>query len=297
MIVILNGGAAAADREKARVVEQAFRACGEDPAIEFAANGNALQAAARKAAAGPDEVVVAGGGDGTLSTVAAAVAEAGKIFAVLPMGTLNHFAKDLRIPLRLEDAVRTAARGRTIAVDLGAVNGRTFLNNSSLGLYPAIVQSREAQQNELGRGKWPAFVRAAVEALRRYPFMHLQITMDGNRLRRKTVFLFVGNNEYEFSGFRAGGRSCIDAGHLGLCLAHRTGRLGIVRLFSRAVIGRLSQAEDFETFCVDEALIESRKRRLLVAIDGEVTHLETPLQYRIQRGALRVRVPAQPNES
>lgn len=297
MIVILNGGAAAADREKARVVEQAFRACGEDPAIEFAANGSALQAAARKAAAGPDEVVVAGGGDGTLSTVAAAVAEAGKIFAVLPMGTLNHFAKDLRIPLRLEDAVRTAARGRTITVDLGAVNGRTFLNNSSLGLYPAIVQSREAQQNELGRGKWPAFVRAAVEALRRYPFMHLQITMDGNRLRRKTVFLFVGNNEYEFSGFRAGGRSCIDAGHLGLCLAHRTGRLGIVRLLSRAVIGRLSQAEDFETFCVDEALIESRKRRLLVAIDGEVTHLETPLQYRIQRGALRVRVPAQPKES
>lgn len=295
MIVILNGGAAAANREKARVVEEAFRACGVDPVIEFAAPGDDLQAAARKAAAGPHEIVVAGGGDGTLSAVASAVVEAGKVFAVLPMGTLNHFAKDLGIPLRLEDAVHTAALGRTIAVDLGAVNGRRFLNNSGLGIYPAIVQSREAQQAEFGRGKWPAFVRAAVTAFRQYPFMHLQITVDGQQLRRKTVFLFVGNNEYEFSGFRAGGRSCMDAGHLGLCLAHRTGRLGILRLASRALIGRLSQAEDFETFCVDEALIESRKQRLLVSLDGEVIHLETPLRYRIQRGALRVRVPAQPN--
>lgn len=296
MIVILNGGAAAADREKARLVEDAFRACGVEPIIEFAADGRALQAAARQAAAGTHEVVAAGGGDGTLSTVAAAVAEAGKVFAVLPMGTLNHFAKDLAIPLRLEDAVRTAAQGRTITVDLGAVNGRTFLNNSSLGIYPAIVQNREAQQNQLGRGKWPAFARAALEAFRRYPFMHLQITVDGRQLRRKTAFLFVGNNEYEFSGWRAGGRSCLDAGRLGLCLAHRTGRLGILRLASRALIGRLSQADDFETYCVDEAVIESRKRRLLVALDGEVTRLETPLHYRIRRGALRVRVPASPDE-
>src|SRR5205823_8463154 len=117
-------------------------------------------------------------------------------FGVLPLGTLNHFAKDLGIPLELPDAVRNLVSGQPMAVDVGEVNGRIFLNNSGLGLYPDIVHDREKQQRRLGRGKWPAAVWAALAALRRFPFLSMRVTADGQRLARRTPFVFIGNNAY-----------------------------------------------------------------------------------------------------
>jgi diacylglycerol kinase family enzyme len=110
-------------------------------------------------------------------------------------------------------------------------------------------------------------------------------------LARKTAFLFVGNNEYEIAGFKLGSRACLNGGRLGLYLSHRTGRLGLFRLALHALFGRVDQAKDFEAFCVTEALIETGHHRLLVARDGEVEWMETPLHYRIRPGALRVLVP------
>jgi len=174
---------------------------------------------------------------------------------------------------------------------VGEVNGRVFLNNSSLGLYPRIVAQREAQQEQLARGKWWAFFWATLRALRRFPFLRLRITVEGKSLVRRTSFLFVGNNEYEMAGFNLGRRARLNAGKLGLYLTHRTGRLGLIRLAVRVLFGALEQAADFEVYCVPEATIETRKPSLLVAADGEVTRMETPLHYKIRPAALRVRVP------
>ncbi|HEX8490124.1 MAG TPA: hypothetical protein VF626_03830, partial [Chthoniobacterales bacterium] len=110
-------------------------------------------------------------------------------------------------------------------------------------------------------------------------------------LARKTAFLFVGNNEYEIAGFKLGSRACLNAGKLGLYLSHGTGRLGLFRLALHALFGRVDQAKDFEAFCVAEARIETSHRRLLVARDGEVEWMDTPLRYRIRPQALRVLVP------
>ena len=252
-----------------------------------------VTALAKRAAAGEDRIVVAGGGDGTISGVAAVLAGTEKTLGVLPLGTLNHFAKDLRIPLDLPGAVATIAGERATEVDVGEVNGRVFINNSSLGIYPQIVANREAQQERLARGKWTAFFWATLRAFRRFPFLHLTIKVEGKELVRRTAFLFVGNNEYQIAGFNLGGRTCLNAGKLGLYLTHRTGRLGLFRLAFRALLGRLEQAEDFDAFCVEEATIDARRLRLLVATDGEVTLLETPLHYRIRPRALRVLVPAE----
>ena len=123
--------------------------------------------AARSALADGAKTIVAAGGDGTVSAIASALAGSAVAFGVLPLGTLNHFAKDLNIPLVLEDAAKTIAAGHSIAVDVGEVNGRTFINNSSLGLYPHIVRHRETQQRRLGRGKWPALAWATLTLLRR----------------------------------------------------------------------------------------------------------------------------------
>ena len=250
-----------------------------------------LSALAQESARSDDNIIVAAGGDGTISSVAGALVDTGKTLGVLPMGTLNHFAKDLGIPLDLPSAVQTIIDGHVMPVDAAEVNGRVFINNSSLGLYPRIVSKREEQQERLGRGKWPAFLWATIHALRRFPFMDLRIAIEGKQIKRRTAFLFVGNNEYQIAGFELGARRCLDRGNLGLYLTHRTGRFGLFRLAFHALFGRVHQAEDFEAFCVTEARIETRQRRLLVACDGEVTWMKSPLQYRSRQNALRVLVP------
>ena len=251
-----------------------------------------LSAVAQQAAKDPDQLIVAGGGDGTVSAVAAALAGTGKTLGVLPMGTLNHFAKDLGIPLELPAAAETISQGHVAEVDVAEVNERVFINNSSLGIYPKIVARREAQQERQGRGKWHSFFWAMLHSLHRFPFLNLRLKIEGKELTRRTAFLFIGNNEYEIAGFKLGARSCLNAGKLGLYLTRSTGRFGLFRLGFHALVGRLHQAEDFETFCVEEATIEAHKPSLLVATDGEVNVMQTPLHYRIRPRALRVIVPA-----
>ena len=293
MTVIVNSGAGAG-RNGDRLAETIRRHLADGAVAARVLEPDAtrtLSVLAREAAQNDDDVIIAAGGDGTISAVASQLVDTKKTLGVLPIGTLNHFAKDLRIPLDLAAAVRTAVQGRVAAVDAAEVNGRVFINNSSLGLYPRIVSKREEQQERLGRGKWPAFVWATAHAFRRFPFLDLRITVHGRELARQTAFLFVGNNEYHITGFNLGARKCVDRGNLGLYLTHRTGRLGLFRLALHALFGRVDQAKDFEAFCVKEAHIETRRRRLLVACDGEVEWMQTPLHYRSRQNALRVLVP------
>ncbi|HMJ06197.1 MAG TPA: diacylglycerol kinase family protein [Chthoniobacterales bacterium] len=292
--MILNraagAGATTGDQSDDAIV-QLFAQQGKTAQIRHPDATSDLTALAQEAAAGAEEMIVAGGGDGTISAVAAALAGTGKALGILPMGTLNHFAKDLGLPRDLAAAVATIAQGQIAEVDLGEVNGRVFINNSSLGLYPHMVAHREAQQERLGRRKGPAFLWAMLHAFRRFPFLQLRVTIEGKQLARRTAFLFVGNNEYEIAGLKLGGRACLNAGRLGLYLAHRTGRLGLFRLGWNALLGRLHQEKDFDSFCVEEATIETRRPRLLVATDGEVNWMATPLHYRVRPRALRVVVP------
>ncbi|MCA1619077.1 MAG: hypothetical protein LC795_07150 [Acidobacteria bacterium] len=246
----------------------------------------------RRALSEGARAVVAGGGDGTVGSVAGALAGTDLPLGVLPLGTLNHFAKDLGIPLGLEEAARNVCEGRVVSVDVGEVNGQVFVNNSSLGLYPRIVRRREKLQEREGSGKWSALARAGLAVLRRHPFLNVRLDADGRRITRKTPFVFVGNNEYETEGLQLGGRSRLDAGRLSLYVAHRTGRLGLLRLVLSALLGRLRQAHDFDALRAEEIWVETRRaKRLPVATDGEVTVMTTPLHYRVRPGALKVIVP------
>lgn len=272
-------------------ISELFRANGVDATFLQAGDGVDLHRLLAGDEIGSDAIVVAGGGDGTISAVAAELVGTGKTLGVLPLGTLNHFAKDLGIPLDLEGAVRTVVAGRVSEIDVGDVNGRVFVNNSGLGLYPQIVADREAEQKQHGTGKWPAFARAAFNAFRRHPFLNLCVRLDGEERLFKTASVFVGNNVYELTGLNIGTRACLNAGKLGFYLANRTGRLGMLRLALHALVGRLHRAEDFVALCIDEARIDSGKHSLLVSTDGEVTRMVPPLHYRIRPGALRVLVP------
>ena len=290
--VILNASAGSGcDENSARSFAEKFAAHGIEANVTLARNGSELVDAARQAVKAGMPMVAAGGGDGTQNAVASELVGTDMIFGVLPMGTLNHFAKDLGIPLAMDDAIATIAAGHSTQIDTAEVNGRRFLNNSSLGLYPDTVHLREMQQSRLGRSKWPAFFWAALTSLKRYPFLDLQLTTDKRSYRQRTPFIFIGNNDYIMEGFNIGARSSLQDGRLSLYFAHRTGRLGLLVLAVRAVFGRLKQAKDFEMLHATTLTVASRHRQLRVSTDGEVNVMSTPLVYRIVPRSLNVFVP------
>jgi YegS/Rv2252/BmrU family lipid kinase len=290
--VIINAHAGGKyDHAWGQTLTQQFLDAGLTAAITLAPDGDTMLSVARAAVNDGARIVVAGGGDGTVNAVASVLVGTECALGVLPLGTLNHFAKDLGIPLAIDEAIAVIADGNTRAVDTGEVNGRLFLNNSGLGMYPDIVRDREQQQHRLGRGKWLAFASATASALRRYPFLKTRMTIDGQEVVHKTPFIFIGNNAYSMSGFTLGTRSTLDAGVLSLYVSERTSRLGLVRLALRSLFGRLEQARDFESVLASDVVIETRHRRLSVATDGEVNWMQTPLHYRIRPLALQVLAP------
>lgn len=290
--VLVNSASGAGHGEGvAAKIEQQFRAAGGEARVELAQNGEALVQLAQKYRDEKAARVIAAGGDGTVNAVASVLAGSGVALGVLPLGTLNHFARDLGIPDELGEAVRVALGGHVREIDVGEVNGRVFINNSSLGLYPAMVLRRERQRRRLGRSKWHAMLWAAHNVLRAHPFLNLNLEVAGVAHRRRTPFLFVGNNVYRMQGFDIGVRERLDAGVLSLYLAHRRGRLGLLLLALRALLGRLYRGNDFEAATATRLRIDSRHRRVLVARDGEVEAMELPLDYRIRPRALRVVVP------
>jgi diacylglycerol kinase family enzyme len=268
-----------------------YRAAGADVSPLVAKSGADIPRLARHAVREKPPLVVAAGGDGTINAVASALVGTATPLGVIPCGTLNHFARDLGVPLDQAEAVVNTLRGRAHEIDVGEVNGRVFVNNSSVGLYPAMVHRRAKQQRRLGRGKWQAMLWAAHTVLRTHSFMHLALELDGKTFARRTPLVFIGNNVYEMQGFDIGRRARLDAGVLSVYVTHRGGRFALLELALRALLGQLDQSRDFENATASELRIESRHKRLLVATDGEVAALDLPLRYRIRPRALRVMAP------
>jgi diacylglycerol kinase family enzyme len=272
-----------------REVRDAFAAAGVEVEIH-AVEGGKLTETARAAAASGVDAVVAAGGDGTVSAVAAALAGGTVPMGVLPLGTLNHFARDLGMPDDLVEAAKLIAARRLSHVDVGEVNGRSFINNSSFGLYPEIVVRRDAEQKQHGTGKWRAMANAAFRVLRRFPLLFVRVVMPGRTLSARTPFVFVGNNRYQIEAMTLGQREHLDGGKLSLYLVRCKGRLRMFWLMVRAILQRLDSVRDFEAEEATEAHIGlgRRGRRLRVAMDGEVWPMVSPLHYKIRAGALPV---------
>ena len=273
-------------------IAAALREAGIDAVVHASRAGEAMREIARRHVEDGAELVVAAGGDGTLSAVAGALAGGRAALGVLPLGTFNHFARDLRIPLALAEAARVIGAGHRTRVDVGEVNGRIFINNSSIGLYPTLVLHRKKRQRRLGRGRWHAGLWAAMGVARRHPMLDTAISVDGKTVRRRTPLVFIGNNEYRMRGLHVEARDRLDAGTLSVYLTLRAGRASLVRLAWHALWGRIESARDFEALSAHSARIATRHARLPVATDGEVALMDMPLDYRVRPRALEVVVPA-----
>ncbi|MEO6654973.1 MAG: diacylglycerol kinase family protein [Pyrinomonadaceae bacterium] len=289
--IILNAASGPSDGEETRrKVADSFQLGKADGHIHMPENGEDISTLARKAAQSDCKTIVAGGGDGTISAIAEEIIGTDKLLGILPLGTLNHFAKDLNIPADIDAAAQIILAEHSAKVDVGEVNGRIFVNNSSLGLYPDVVRGREHRQR-LGYGKWISLVRSAFKVLQRHPLIDVRLNVDGEEITTRTPFIFIGNNEYEMEGFNIGGRSRLDDGNLSLYMTTRTGRFALFRLAVRALVGNLGQAKDFVSLTTSQVSIRTRHKHVRVAMDGEVTMMQSPLNYRIRPGALTVLVP------
>jgi diacylglycerol kinase family enzyme len=272
-VLINRGGGSVGER---KLIEQALAAAGLDCDIQWL-EGSGLPKAAKAAASAGAELVVAGGGDGTISCVAGALAGTKTKLGVLPLGTLNHFARDLGIPAKLEDAAKLLATGKARAVDVADVNGRVFVNNSAIGLYPLMVLDREAQQAHLGRSKRWAMAIAAARTLFRFSHRRLTLTVNDRTAVVDTPLLFVGNNAYKMDLPGAGTREALDRGELFVVVLRRKSRLGFCLASVRALFGR-SRADDVVRIDGVETLkVGSSRHHLAVSLDGESVHLKPPL--------------------
>lgn len=225
-------------------------------------------------------IVVAAGGDGTLNAVAQAVQGRDVAYAVLPQGTFNLFGRANGISQDIELSTRALLRARVEPVQVGRVNGRLFLVNASVGLYPQLLEDREAAKKQLGRSRWVALF-AGLRTLARYG---LQLTLDieqgGEKRRVRTPTLFVGNNPLQLARIGIAEEAALDTGRLAGVMVKPTTGLAMLGLALRGALGRLGDAENVESFTFRRLSVVPRgARRVKVAVDGEILWLRSPLVF------------------
>ncbi len=288
ILFILNSGSGTGNCDAITTqITERFSVLGEEVRIVLASTGEEMEWAARQGLAAGATAIVAGGGDGTISTVAGVLADSDVPLGVLPLGTLNHFAKDLGIPLEPAKALEVIVAGHTIAVDAGEVNGKLFLNNSSLGLYARIVRLRQRYQAR-GIAKWFVAAWAMLKVMEENPVFTVRIGVNGESVTYRSSLVMVGNNAYRMEGLDAGSRDSLTSGQLSVYVVQSEGKLGLARLIWQIVAGRAEEGEEFEVHHVTAATVETASSTMPVARDGEVAQLTMPLQFRIRSKALLV---------
>lgn len=252
--------------------------------------GGDIARAAKAAVDAGSDVVAALGGDGTQSAVAGALAGTDAVMAPLPGGTFNYFARELGMAT-LEEALDALLAGRVEARDVGTVNDRVFLNNLSFGLYPHMLQRREAIYDRWGRSRLLAYWSALLSVLALRDPMHLSLTVDGHQRDIYTPLAFIARSAYQLESFGMVGAEAVRAGHFALFVARGKSRSALMAASLRLALGKVARGEDFDLVISDEMLIETRRRRKLVALDGEMARMSAPFRLIMHPGALKVVAP------
>jgi len=291
--VLLNrhGGALSADPALADRARETLSSAGLDVDVELLSGGDCSVRCNAIAERG-DPVVIVGGGDGTISAAASALVGTETKLGILPLGTLNHFARDLGIPTDLDEAAKLIASGADRRVDIGEMNDRIFINNSAIGLYPLMVIDRDVQRKRLGRSKRLAMIVASLRTLGRFNHHRLTLTVNEERTGRvDTPLLFVGNNDYRIDIGAPGRRERLDGGELCVLVMRKKTRRGFLAASIRALFGRTRNDDMVRIDDVERLRVSAPRHQLMVSLDGEVVSAEVPMEYRIRKKALRVIAP------
>jgi YegS/Rv2252/BmrU family lipid kinase len=291
--VLLNrgGGAFADDPALPDHVERSLRKAGLDVDVQLVSGGECAarcQAISKRG----DPLLIVGGGDGTISAAASATVGTDTLLGILPLGTLNHFARDLGIPAKLDDAALLIASKRERQVDVGQMNDRIFINNSAIGLYPLMVIDRDLQRKRFGRSKSASMIVASLRTLARFNHHRLTLTVNEERTGRvDTPLLFVGNNDYRIDIEAPGRRERLDRGELSVLVMRKKTRRSFLAASLRAFFGRSRNDDMVRLDDVERLRVSAARKQLVVSLDGEVVGVGPSLDYRIRKRALRVIAP------
>src|SRR3954471_3004329 len=265
IVVLLNrgGGAVAADPAIADKVAEALSAAGVDAEIEPIGGGDCA-VRCRAISERGDELLIVGGGDGTISAAASALVGTETLLGILPLGTLNHFSRDLGIPADLDEAAKLIAAGSERRVDVAEMNGRIFINNSAIGLYPLMVIDRDLQRKRLGRSKRLAMIVASARTLFRFGHQRLTLTVNDQKERVDTPLLFVGNNGYRIDIGAPGQRDSLEDGELSVFVMRKKTRRGFIAASLRALFNRAREDDMERIEGVERLRVSSRRTALAV---------------------------------
>lgn len=292
VLINRSGGAAAALGERLEeTVRAAFDESGRDIDLELLDGSEMTEAIRRHLAA---SIIAVGGGDGTLGSAAQILSGTRTALAILPLGTRNHLARQLGVPVDLAEAAKIAATGERRRMDLGRAGKRIFVNNASVGLYPELVTQRDQRRGP----KWLGTIPAAWQVLRTMRPQHYRLEVDGRMQEVRTPLLFIGNNRYSLDFGSLGERESLGDGELSLCAIHADGPAQLAWLALKVLAGVSSPDADFENLGEARSItIESAgsgEDEIGVALDGEVVRMMLPLQFDILPSALGVVAPRVP---
>ncbi len=292
LLFIINAASGAADIDAKRaVIESTLAARGRRGELLVCQPAELSRVAAQAAAkaVAHHTAVVAVGGDGSLNAVAQAAHAAGCPMGVIPYGTFNYFARTHGIPTEPAVAAQLLLDAQPQPVQVAAINDRVFLVNASLGIYPELLQDREAYKARFGRSRWVAFVAACATLMRAQRKLRLHIEMGDTVRDVQTLTLFVGNNRLQLQQFGANPEDTVAGtpghGSMAALMLRPIGTLSMIGLMLHGAMGRLGEAAGVEGFEFQHMVVRPRllpgRHEVVVAFDGEVARMRAPIDFRV----------------
>ena len=299
LFIVMNAGSGNNDAEEQRqIMARVFESGGRSFEFLKIENSSQIDEVCRRAvrlAAERSGVVVAAGGDGTINAVAAAVLGTCCPFGVLPQGTFNYFGRVNGIPQETEAAAGALLRASISPVQVGEVNGRLFLVNASLGLYPQLLEDRESWKRQFGRSRFVAFLSGVATLVQARGQLQLEIELAGQNAALRTPTLFVGNNHLQLTrvGIDENHAGAVNRGELTGIALRPIGTLALFGLLARGLLGRLGEADSVDSFSFRRLTVTPRgAKKVKVATDGEIAWMKTPLVFQVAADPLMLLVPA-----
>ena len=290
--VIMNRDSGAADKAALTTeIETAFKAHGWQTDFILAGRHDLHNQTQQVVAQAPGAIVVAGG-DGTINTVASTCVEAKRPLGLIPAGTFNYVSRNLGVPTEVAQAVAVITNGWVRQVDIGEINGRIFLNNAGIGLYAQMLERREQDKRRFGRRRLVAFFSGMRSLLSSHPQYAVELVADGQTARHLTTTVFFGCNALQLEDFNVTAAECLRHQKLAVLVLKLHSRWEVTVAACAALLGRLDEASTTEAFCASSIRVQTRRRTLKVAIDGEIVLLRSPLDVTLRPGALQVFAPA-----
>lgn len=305
MLFVINAASGRHDADMTRqVIETALQDAGRTGELLFAHPGELVRVAQQAALAAAERrtAVIAVGGDGTINSVAQAAHAQGCVMGVMPQGTFNYFARTHDIPSDPAAAAQALLRAEPVAVQVGLINDRVFLVNASVGLYPQLLEDREAYKARFGRSRLVAFGAGVVTLMGRHRQLRLRIESGPNAREITTPTLFVGNNRLQLEQVGVAEAPSLDEGCIAAVILRPIGALAMLGLMLRGSLGTLGEADTVESFKFHRMLVKPRRtwgnRTVKVAFDGEVSRMTMPLEFQVSPKPLYLlKLMAQPRVS